>query len=106
MDQVMTKAYNRQSFVARPAGRARKIERLGITTTGRGDQRVKWPSFDPRNLGRGILHLGCGAFHRAHQNIFTQRAIELERDAKSDWGVVGVSFRSNRTRQLLAPQDF
>ena len=102
----MTKEYNRQSFVARPAGRARKIERLGITTTGRGDQRVKWPSFDPRNLGRGILHFGCGAFHRAHQNIFTQRAIELERDAKSDWGVVGVSFRSNRTRQLLAPQDF
>ena len=50
----------------------------------------------------GIVHLGLGAFHRAHQAVFTEDAMALE---GGDWGIVGVSLRSPATRDALAPQD-
>lgn len=52
-------------------------------------------------LGRRIVHLGMGAFHRAHQAIYTQDAI----DEQDPWHVVGVSLRSPDVRDTLAPQD-
>ena len=32
------------------------------------------PAVDPRALSVGIVHLGLGAFHRAHQAVVTERA--------------------------------
>ncbi|WP_395339225.1 mannitol dehydrogenase family protein [Ningiella sp. W23] len=49
-----------------------------------------------------IVHLGIGAFHRAHQAVYTQRANEL---AGSDWRIIGVSMRSAAVFDQLAPQD-
>jgi fructuronate reductase len=49
----------------------------------------------------GIVHLGIGAFHRAHQAVFTDDV--LARDPS--WGICGVSLRSPDTRDALAPQD-
>ena len=51
----------------------------------------------------GIVHLGIGAFFRAQTALYTQEAIAA---AGGDWGVIGVSLRSPRQRDLLAPQDF
>lgn len=102
----MTKAFHRSSFTSRFGNHPRPIRRLGLPGAGGGSRNVRWPSFDPRMLKPGILHFGCGAFHRAHQNIFTQRAIDIDGRAGRDWGVVGVSFRSNAVRKKLAPQDF
>jgi fructuronate reductase len=53
--------------------------------------------------GVGIVHLGLGAFFRAHGAIYVAEAM-----AKSggDWGIVGVSLVSPTQRDLLAPQDF
>ena len=48
------------------------------------------------------MHLGLGAFHRAHQAIYTDDA--LARRA-GDWGICGVSLRSADVRDRLAPQD-
>jgi fructuronate reductase len=79
---------------------------LNLSEWRREQSRVRWPSFNPCALEAGILHFGCGVFHRAHQNVFTQRAIELERQTSSAWGVLGVSFRGKQAKQLLAPQDF
>lgn len=45
-----------------------------------------------------ILHLGPGAFHRAHQAVFTE-------DAGGDWGVCGVTQRSPAVVDQLRPQD-
>ncbi|MGL4240843.1 MAG: mannitol dehydrogenase family protein [Beijerinckiaceae bacterium] len=50
----------------------------------------------------GIIHLGIGAFHRAHQAVMTQAAIDAGDDA---WGIVGASLRSADTRDAIAPQD-
>ncbi|MBM3522468.1 MAG: mannitol dehydrogenase family protein [Alphaproteobacteria bacterium] len=60
------------------------------------------PRFDPRALGVGIVHLGCGAFHRGHQAVHTQAAIEAR---GGDWGIAAVSMRGEDVPRRLAPQD-
>jgi fructuronate reductase len=50
----------------------------------------------------GILHLGLGAFHRAHQAVYTEEAIAA---AGGDWGIVAVAPRSVGTVTTLAAQD-
>lgn len=51
----------------------------------------------------GIVHLGLGAFFRAHGAIYAAEAM-----AKSggDWGIIGVSLMRPTQRDLLAPQGF
>ncbi|WP_407311289.1 mannitol dehydrogenase family protein [Pseudomonas sp. nanlin1] len=52
----------------------------------------------------GIVHLGLGAFHRAHQAVYLQR--HLERHGGSEWGVCSANLRSNRTLvEQLREQD-
>jgi fructuronate reductase len=61
------------------------------------------PRVDPRALSVGIVHLGIGAFHRAHQAVFTEAAMAVSGDLA--WGVCGVSQRSRTVVDQLAPQD-
>ena len=75
---------------------------LSLATLDRVSATVARPSFDPRQLKPGILHLGVGNFHRAHQAVYTEDAIARR---GGDWGVVGVSLRRPDTPALLAPQD-
>ncbi|HZE06245.1 MAG TPA: mannitol dehydrogenase family protein [Solirubrobacteraceae bacterium] len=60
------------------------------------------PRVDPRAVGVGIVHLGIGAFHRAHQAVCTEDAIAA---AGGDWGICGVTERSRAVVDQLAPQD-
>ena len=55
------------------------------------------PAVDPRQRRVGIVHLGIGAFHRAHQAFYTEEC--------GDWGSCGVTQRSARVVGQLAPQD-
>src|SRR5690606_1768271 len=50
----------------------------------------------------GIVHLGIGAFHRAHQAVYTDDALALH---GGDWRIIGVSLRSAGVHDQLAPQD-
>lgn len=59
------------------------------------------PSVLPETLGVGILHLGLGAFHRAHQAAFTQDAIAA---AGGDWGIEAVSMRNPALAETLTDQ--
>ncbi|PZS05267.1 MAG: mannitol dehydrogenase [Pseudonocardiales bacterium] len=61
------------------------------------------PPFDPRELSAGIVHLGLGAFHRAHQAVYTQQAIAAT--GELGWGICGVSPRSRGVLDQLGPQD-
>ncbi|WP_342659229.1 mannitol dehydrogenase family protein (plasmid) [Sphingomonas sp. NY01] len=63
---------------------------------------VARPGYDRAAVMRGVVHLGIGAFHRAHQAVVFDRAL-----AAGDlrWGVTGVSLRSAETRDRLAAQD-
>lgn len=60
------------------------------------------PRYDRRALKTGIVHLGLGAFTRAHQAFYTEAA--LNRAGGGAWGITGVSLRSPDTRDALAPQ--
>jgi fructuronate reductase len=60
------------------------------------------PRVDPRALRIGIVHLGIGAFHRAHQAVYTEDAIAAE---GGDWGICGVTQRSPAVVEQLRPQD-
>lgn len=51
----------------------------------------------------GILHLGIGAFHRAHQAVFTEDAAVAADDP--GWGICAVTQRSPRVVHQLRPQD-
>ena len=50
----------------------------------------------------GIVHLGIGAFHRAHQAVYTAEAIEHE---GGDWGILGVAQRRPAAVDALVPQE-
>jgi fructuronate reductase len=65
--------------------------------------RVELPRVDPRSTTVGIVHLGIGAFHRAHQAVFTEDAAAAA--GEDCWGILGVSSRSRRVAQQLVPQD-
>ncbi|GID29473.1 mannitol dehydrogenase family protein [Paractinoplanes brasiliensis] len=50
----------------------------------------------------GIVHLGLGAFHRAHQAVFTEDAMAA---AGGGWGIVGVAPRSPQVVEAMRAQD-
>ena len=63
---------------------------------------VARPAYDVAATRTGIVHLGIGAFHRAHQAVYTDDAMAM---AGGDWRIIGVSLRSDTVRGQLAPQD-
>ncbi len=62
----------------------------------------KRPQYQRNNLKTGIMHLGCGSFHRAHQSVYTDSALARNAD---DWMIEGVSMRSSAIAKVLNPQD-
>lgn len=76
-------------------------ERLSLATLPRVPASRR-PRVDPGALPVGIVHLGIGAFHRAHQALFTEDAVAA---AGGEWGICGVSQRSRAAVHHLAPQD-
>jgi len=58
--------------------------------------------YTPEDHDVGIVHIGAGAFHRAHQAVYTDDAL-----AKSggDWRILGVSLRSAETANALKAQN-
>lgn len=58
--------------------------------------------YDRSTVTPGIVHLGIGAFHRAHMAAYVDSLL-----AKNPrWGIIGASLRRPDTRDALAPQDF
>ncbi len=71
-----------------------------LALQGRG---LELPAFEREKIGPGILHLGIGAFHRAHQAVYTDQALGLH---GGDWKIVAASLRHDDVLHSLAPQDF
>jgi fructuronate reductase len=74
---------------------------LSLATLDRVPAAVARPAYDVRGLRVGIVHLGLGAFHRAHQAIYTDSV--AARDPR--WGICGVSLKTPRATEQLARQD-
>lgn len=76
--------------------------RLASHTLGQLPSDVALSAYDRTAVKRGVVHLGIGAFHRAHQAAVFDAAL-----ASGDprWGVTGVSLRSASVRDQLELQD-
>src|SRR5438046_1739358 len=81
------------------------MDRLSFATLGhaRPTADVQLPSPDTADQTIGILHLGIGAFHRAHQAAFTEDAVAASGERR--WGICGVTQRSAAVQEQLLPQD-
>lgn len=77
-------------------------DRLRMRALARLPVAVRRPAFDPKSLKNGIVHLGIGAFHRAHQAVFTEDAIARR---GGDWGILGASLQRVDVSDTLAAQD-
>lgn len=87
-----------------PAGRMRvpsPAPRLAFDTLARLPAGVQRPDYDPRACAVGIVHLGVGNFHRAHQAVYTDAVLHRS----PGWAISGVSLRRPDMRDALAPQD-
>jgi len=68
--------------------------------------RVAVPRYDRGAVTAGILHIGVGNFHRAHQAVYLDDL--FNRGAGLEWGLVGAGVRDADAamRRDLAAQDF
>ena len=69
-------------------------------------QGVKRPSYDRARLTPGIVHIGLGNFHRAHQAWYLHRLMQAGKAL--DWAIIGAGVRpaDAAQRERLAAQDF
>ncbi|HYF58345.1 MAG TPA: mannitol dehydrogenase family protein, partial [Burkholderiaceae bacterium] len=78
------------------------MERLSDVTLASLSADVERPAYDRRAVRTGVVHLGVGNFHRAHQAVVFD---DLLAAGDLRWGVCGVSLRRPTMRDALAPQD-
>jgi fructuronate reductase len=78
------------------------MDRLSEATRQRLPSTARLSGYRRQDLCCGIVHVGVGAFHRAHQAVYTELALE---HAFGPWGICGVSLRRPEIRDRLAPQD-
>jgi fructuronate reductase len=78
------------------------MKRLTNTTLAELPANIIRPGYDRAAVTPGIVHLGIGAFHRAHQAAMTEACLNA---GARDWGIIAASLRSPETRDALAPQD-
>ncbi|WP_102223809.1 mannitol dehydrogenase family protein [Acidimangrovimonas sediminis] len=66
---------------------------------------VSRPSYGRDGLSPGIVHIGVGNFHRAHQAVYLDRL--FEKGLGHDWALVGAGVRSadGAMRERLLGQD-
>jgi mannitol 2-dehydrogenase len=67
---------------------------------------VKRPQYNRTKLTPGIVHIGLGNFHRAHQSWYLHRLMQ-QGDAR-DWGIIGAGVRPSDAKQRarLVAQDY
>ncbi|TDT93802.1 fructuronate reductase [Azorhizobium sp. AG788] len=76
--------------------------RLSLANLSRLPADIRRPAYDVASAQVGVVHLGVGAFHRAHQAVYLDDC--LARGA-AGWAVCGASLRSPDTSEALDPQD-
>ena len=63
---------------------------------------IQRPAYDRSKVLPSIVHLGIGAFHRAHQAMFTDIVLA---SGDLNWGIVGAGVISADMKNALLPQD-
>jgi mannitol 2-dehydrogenase len=81
-------------------------ETLNLATLPSLPSSVARPRYDRRSLRTGILHLGVGNFHRAHQAVYLDDLFNTGRDL--EWAILGAGVRAGDAamRRALESQDW
>ena len=78
------------------------MSRLSLKTLRRLPPDIARPRYDVSAVRVGVVHLGVGAFHRAHQAVYLDDRLAA---GETQWAICGASLRSPQTSRALAPQD-
>lgn len=78
---------------------------LNNTTLGEMPGGIPVPVYDRSKLTPGIVHIGVGNFHRAHQAWYLHRLMQMGK--AHDWAIIGAGVRSQdaKMREKLLGQD-
>ncbi len=79
---------------------------LSDKTLARLPDAVMRPAYDRVRLTPGIVHIGLGNFHRAHQAWYLHRL--MNEGLARDWAIIGAGVRAydEEMRRKLAAQDY
>ena len=79
--------------------------KLSNEALGRLPGNVAVPTYDRSRLAPGIVHIGLGNFHRAHQAWYVHRL--MQRGEALDWAIIGAGVRPGDAamRERLLAQD-
>ncbi|SDL36812.1 mannitol 2-dehydrogenase [Modicisalibacter muralis] len=69
------------------------------------DARIATPTYDRSAITAGIVHIGVGGFHRAHQAMYLDTL--MNRGQALEWGIVGVGMMpgDRRMQEVMRTQD-
>ncbi|MCQ4160805.1 mannitol dehydrogenase family protein [Roseomonas sp. GC11] len=83
-----------------------RLPRLGPAILAGHPGPLALPRYDRAALRPGIVHLGLGAFFRAHGVLYTEDVLNAQgvASAGGDWGILGASLQRPDQRDRLAPQ--
>jgi len=81
------------------------VVKLSNATLSDIPQEVTRPNYDRSKLTAGIVHIGLGNFHRAHQAWYLHRLMEI--GVAHDWAIIGAGVRAADAaqRDRLLSQD-
>ena len=79
--------------------------KLNLKTLADLPDDVQRPSYERAGLSAGIIHIGLGNFHRAHQAWYLHRLMNL--GLAHDWAILGAGVRpaDSAQRERLLAQD-
>ncbi|KLD70012.1 mannitol dehydrogenase family protein [Xanthomonas pisi] len=77
------------------------IPQLSPATLPHLPKTILKPDYNPTHTTIGIVHLGAGAFHRAHQAVYIDDLLAHD----PSWAICAVSLHSPQVRDALRPQD-
>ncbi len=82
------------------------IPSLSNSTLPKLPKGVKIPNYERNNLTAGIVHIGLGNFHRAHQSWYLHRL--MQQGQAHDWAIIGAGVKEfdKAQRLKLLAQDF
>ena len=78
---------------------------LSLATLNDLPDGIRVPSYDRADMAAGIVHIGLGNFHRAHQAWYLHRL--MDQGLALDWAIVGAGVRAPDAaqRDRLLAQD-
>ncbi len=88
-----------------PLAHAKPPKRLGRDSLAELPVSVRTPAYARSDLTPGIVHIGLGNFHRAHQAWYLHKL--MQQGQAHDWAIIGAGVRSYdaEMREKLLAQD-